>query len=283
MKKEDTSDFWWILLILYAFIFWPSASSDTTVEAENSLLWEISGNGLEEPSHLFGTFHLLKEDFLESMPHVLKAFGESDGVVVEVVLDTAEMMRHIHKMFMPEQSLKQLYPSRTYKKLAAQFEQITGQPLAPMNQMKPNAVMMQLIESSAAEFVEAYQNKEGAQLDMYFASKGKSKFSTWLYRVSLNTALTFRRQADKGKSVREIREEDRVEDPSVPSEAREVLLWAIRKLEKIERMVILLHLEGYGNGEIAEISGLQKNNVGVRLHRIKAKLNSIIKKEAKWT
>lgn len=113
--------------------------------------------------------------------------------------------------------------------------------------------------------------------------KGKAKFSTWLYRVSLNTALTYRKQEDRRKGAREVREEDRIEDPRGPKEARDLLLWAIRKLEKIERMIILLHLEGYDNGEIAGITGLQKNNVGVRLHRIKGKLNSIIKKEGPWT
>lgn len=172
MKKEGTSDFWWMLLLLYGFIFWPSSSAKTDQDLENSLLWEISGNGLEKPSHLFGTFHLLKEDYLESMPHVVAAFEASDGIVVETVLDTAEMMQHIHKMFMPENSLKKLYSPKVYQKMAQKFEEATGQPLAPMNQMKPNAVMMQLIELSAAEAVANFRNKEGEQLDMYFAHVG---------------------------------------------------------------------------------------------------------------
>ncbi|MEM0997042.1 MAG: sigma-70 family RNA polymerase sigma factor [Bacteroidota bacterium] len=106
---------------------------------------------------------------------------------------------------------------------------------------------------------------------------GNSKFSTWLYRVALNTALTFQKKAQKRKGNRSATENDL---PTVPPasdfETRELLLWAIRHLVEADRMIILLHLEGYDNGEISDISGINKNHVGVKLHRIKKKLTALL-------
>jgi RNA polymerase sigma factor (sigma-70 family) len=106
---------------------------------------------------------------------------------------------------------------------------------------------------------------------------GKSKFSTWLYRVALNTALTFQKKSQRMRSGKEITERDL---PAVPPESahetRELLLWAIRHLSETDRMIILLHLEGYENSEISDISGISKNHVGVKLHRIKKKLTTLL-------
>lgn len=116
----------------------------------------------------------------------------------------------------------------------------------------------------------------------YARFKGQSKFSTWLYRVSLNTAMVYRRHLDRTKQSRGIEERDRISPP--PDDARQQLLWAIRQLEKADRSLILLHLEGYDNGEIADMTGLKKNHIGVKLHRIRARIAVIIKKEeSPWT
>jgi RNA polymerase sigma-70 factor, ECF subfamily len=52
---------------------------------------------------------------------------------------------------------------------------------------------------------------------------------------------------------------------------------AIRSLSEIDRMIITLHLDGYDNEEIAEISGLTKNNIAVKLHRIREALTKKVK------
>ncbi len=57
----------------------------------------------------------------------------------------------------------------------------------------------------------------------------------------------------------------------------EALYYAIRQLNEIDRMIITLHLDGYENEEIAEISGLTKNNTAVKLHRIKDGLIKTLK------
>lgn len=107
----------------------------------------------------------------------------------------------------------------------------------------------------------------------------KSKFSTWLYQVALNTIFTYNRTSKKtmGK-ISEI--EDLIVPVAPQVEKREDiqrLYQAIRKLSEIDRIIITLNLEGYENPEIADILGISPNYVGVKLHRIKNQLQTFLK------
>ena len=107
--------------------------------------------------------------------------------------------------------------------------------------------------------------------------KGEAKFSTWLYRISLNTILTQKRR----KKLIDYREDlepiaNAVEQNTIQQENSHRLQRAIRGLVETDRALISLHLDGYENGEIAEIVGITANNVGVKLHRIKNQLAKIL-------
>ena len=106
--------------------------------------------------------------------------------------------------------------------------------------------------------------------------KGKSKFSTWLYRISLNTILTFNRNQKKDPSISTL--PSVASSESAPHEKKELLYEAIKKLHEIDRMIITLHLESYKNAEIAEITGMKTNHINVKLHRIKHQIISQLKK-----
>ena len=56
---------------------------------------------------------------------------------------------------------------------------------------------------------------------------------------------------------------------------------AIRRLDRAERSIVLMYLEGFKYGEIAETLGLNRNHVGVLINRIKTKLGKLLKEEAK--
>ncbi|MBX2957618.1 MAG: sigma-70 family RNA polymerase sigma factor [Cyclobacteriaceae bacterium] len=111
----------------------------------------------------------------------------------------------------------------------------------------------------------------------YARFNGLSKFSTWLYRVSLNTVLTFKRRQVLVKPSEHLEKFGGTHDPHGRTEDSEALYLAIRGLSEIDRMIITLHLDGYENEEVAEISGLTKNNVAVKLHRIKETLTKKLK------
>ncbi len=108
--------------------------------------------------------------------------------------------------------------------------------------------------------------------------KGQSKFSTWLYKVALNTALTFHKKESRQKEL--------VNQESVQTtthheqrENHEMLYTLIKQINEVDRMLITLHLDGYKNTEIADIAGVTTNHVNVKIDRIKSKLIADFKNE----
>lgn len=107
--------------------------------------------------------------------------------------------------------------------------------------------------------------------------RGESKFSTWMYRIALNTALTrIKKNKRKGHSVAI----DKVvlgqtEHYDTEFEDRlKTLYTQIHQLNILEKGLMLLLLEGKKYEEIAEIIGLSPTNVGTRISRIKNKLKT---------
>lgn len=101
---------------------------------------------------------------------------------------------------------------------------------------------------------------------------GRSKFSTWLYRVSLNTVLTYRRKQTRQPEMTSAEGLEMPEPQVERSEKAERLWQEIRQLNQIDRLIMVLHLDGYANEEVAQITGMSKNNATVKLHRIKQRI-----------
>jgi len=120
------------------------------------------------------------------------------------------------------------------------------------------------------------------QLWKSFASfEHKSKFSTWLYRVALNTAIAQKRKEKRNPEFSSLTIEEIHIPETSRSEAEEdellALQLAIHQLKKIDRAIIFLYLEEKSYQEIADIIGITPKNVGVKIVRIKAKLLTILK------
>jgi RNA polymerase sigma factor (sigma-70 family) len=106
--------------------------------------------------------------------------------------------------------------------------------------------------------------------------EGRSKFSTWLYRVALNTAL-YQNKKDRffGKTI----DLDHVHNSvtaDVKDENTELLWMAINQLNETEKSIVVLYLEELPYKEISEITGLSENNIAVKLTRIKTKMKKIL-------
>ena len=106
--------------------------------------------------------------------------------------------------------------------------------------------------------------------------RNEAKFSTWMYRVALNTAITSfkktKRQPDQsGLEISNF--QLAVEEYDQETEEQIKLLHkAITNLSGIEKSIILLYLENKKYEEIAEITGITQNYVRVKMNRIKKKL-----------
>ena len=115
----------------------------------------------------------------------------------------------------------------------------------------------------------------------YPSFKGDSKFTTWAYRVGLNTAISDFRKKKRRPTFQELSITE-FKIPTIPTssiekkEETELLYKAINQLSKIERGIIMLYLEEYAYDEIAEMIGITKTHVGVKILRIKNKLKKIL-------
>jgi RNA polymerase sigma factor (sigma-70 family) len=110
--------------------------------------------------------------------------------------------------------------------------------------------------------------------------RGDAKFSTWMYRVALNTAITLYR-----KSTRRVKTQDyesvqfKIADRQEEDEQMEqltLLYGAVKQLNDIEKALVFLYLEDKNYREISETMGISEVNARVKMNRIKTKLTNII-------
>lgn len=106
--------------------------------------------------------------------------------------------------------------------------------------------------------------------------RGESKPSTWIYRIALNTCITFLRKEKNAPLFVELSPEaDRMDEEDETHQMLRRLYDLIARLNHMEKSLILLYLEDKSYEEIAEITGLTQTNVATRLSRIKEKLRKM--------
>lgn len=149
-------------------------------------------------------------------------------------------------------------------------------------------ILARVTRSFAHSPAEADDLQQEMMLQMWISLPtfgGLSKASTWIYRVCLNTALTWFR----GDSRRRRRVEPRADlsafagSAASPAESAgdrdllEQLYAAIHLMPEFERALVLLMLDGVPYREIAEVTGLTENHVGVSLTRARGRLAELMK------
>lgn len=109
----------------------------------------------------------------------------------------------------------------------------------------------------------------------YPSFESNSKISTWIYKISLYTAISWLRDFLKNKNHIEYSNfVPNLPDDSNLDEIHEQLYSAIGHLGKIDKAIILLQLDGYSYDDISGIIGLTKTNVATKINRIKLKLKN---------
>jgi len=138
----------------------------------------------------------------------------------------------------------------------------------------------------------AYTSSESAHKDLfqevtiqlwraYPKFRGESKFSTWMYRVALNTAISLYRKSKRQIQTSEIYDnlkELEYHDYDATKDQQLTLLYkAIRQLSDIEKALCLLYLDDKPYKEIAETLGITQVNARVKMNRAKIKLKELLK------
>ena len=128
----------------------------------------------------------------------------------------------------------------------------------------------------AAEREDVFQDIMYQLWKSYPQFQWESKFSTWMYKVALNTAITHIRRSTRTPRNEELSEPidpgPDIHEHMSREEELDRLYAAIATLKDIDKAIILLHLEDQNYDEIASITGLTRTNVSARLARIKQAL-----------
>ncbi|WP_431136010.1 RNA polymerase sigma factor [Psychroserpens mesophilus] len=110
--------------------------------------------------------------------------------------------------------------------------------------------------------------------------RGDAKFSTWMYRVGLNTAITLYRKSKRSIKTQEF-ETVQFKIKSEPYDDTEeqqlkLLYNAVHQLNDIEKALVFLYLEDKNYSEISETLGITEVNARVKMNRVKKKLRTIL-------
>lgn len=124
-------------------------------EEENSLLWEISGKGLANPSYLFGTYHFAGKDLIDTMNVVKEKLSKADAIVGEIVIDETMAAKLAPFMVMTNNFLDKLLTPAEYEKVATYLKKISGYDLKLLNSMKPVAVQLTMMQFTAPKTISA--------------------------------------------------------------------------------------------------------------------------------
>ena len=154
----------WVLLLSFGGV---AQNSLTEKPLENSLLWEISGNGLDQPSYVFGTIHSADERAFRFGDHVMANLEKCDAVVGEIVIKESFASLTPQALLMEEpNTLKSLTTEEEYEELSAALKKQLGSGAILTEKMKPFFISALLMEQSME-----VQGKQPKVLDDYLQSE----------------------------------------------------------------------------------------------------------------
>jgi len=175
--------------------------------ANAQLLWKISGRGIEKPSYILGTHHAVPYTFCDTIPGLMKAFGEVGHVVGEfdmLKMDamTPQQMQNMQKMMMmpADTTMASLFSDAQMDTLDAYLKNTLGANLQMLSSMKPMTIMVTVQQKMLKEIIPDIASLTG--IDKYMqtlaAEKGKQVggLETMEYQLGLLYGSSLQDQAD---------------------------------------------------------------------------------------
>ena len=175
--------------------------------ANAQLLWKISGRGIEKPSYILGTHHAVPYTFCDTIPGLMKAFGEVGHVVGEfdmLKMDamTPQQVQNMQKMMMmpADTTMASLFSDTQRDTLDAYLKNTLGANLQMLSSMKPMTIMVTVQQKMLMELIPDIASLTG--IDKYMqtlaAEKGKQVggLETMEYQLGLLYGSSLQDQAD---------------------------------------------------------------------------------------
>ncbi|WP_313001170.1 RNA polymerase sigma factor [Chryseobacterium gleum] len=146
-----------------------------------------------------------------------------------------------------------------------------------------------IVYKASRIYADSVEDREDLQQEIliqlwksYQNFKGNSEFSTWMYRVAINTAITYlKKEKQRSGSHTEVPHHFEVQQEDynpVKDRQLEIFYSAVQELNPLEKAVIFYFMEGMSHKEIGNNLGLSEGNARVKLSRTKEKIQQIIKK-----
>lgn len=138
--------------------------------AQDTFFWKISGNGCKKSSYLFGTYHLLNDEYLQKYPKVLKQFEKAQAVLVESEIDSARLLQLSMKaMMMDDETLPNLMSLEQHEMLLKEVSAVLpGAPALAVNRFKPSALLTILSLHYTRLALPELDQYSGIPMDVFF-------------------------------------------------------------------------------------------------------------------
>lgn len=152
-----------LLFILLAIIGQVKAQ---TKDPKNSLLWEISGNGLKKHSYLFGTYHFAGKSFVDTMQNLKSKLASSDVVVGEMLMNDSTLSTKLMPFMLlkNDSTLNQILNQQEYKLVDSVFKSLAGFSISYLNKFRPMVVQVTILQATAPRSI----GKDNPAMDNYF-------------------------------------------------------------------------------------------------------------------
>lgn len=185
--------------ILALLSFFVCITGQAQKKNDQTLLWRISGNGLQAPSYIFGTIHMICADNIQLSDSLTQAIEKADGVYLELDMDNMfEMLGAVRKMKMRgDTTLADLLPAPDYELVKTYFKNKGGlMPFSMLETMKPMLAASTLMEAAAdcdnAQAMEQLVMKEAKR-----NGKGVKGLETMGYQLSIFDSIPYKLQAEQ--------------------------------------------------------------------------------------
>jgi len=224
-----------LLLIVLIYVL-PRLTAGQTQPIESSIFWQISGKDLSQPSYLFGTFHLMGSQYIDSLERVMEKFSESKTLVGELLLDSTMTVKMMVAARLHETTLDKLLRPEDYQKTAAWLKELSGYDLKIFNGMNPMTIQIFLMTMLQQKYF-PLNGSSDVPMDLYLQQRGKKEGKKLVgletFEVQVNALFnqfSLQRQA-------------------------EMLMEFVNEKDKAREELIQMN-ESYRNGDLGKLEGL---------------------------
>lgn len=190
-----------IILFVVCFI---SVSCSKSNNFDNALLWKISGNGLDKPSYVLGTHHLISINFLDSVSGFQDAFDCTERVIGEVLASPeaiADIQLKIQKagVFAIGDSYQKILSPEDYKRLDEGLEKVFGTGIENFKRLKPGLIstMVSVIIYASVDSTYKMQSHEPVDLYIQRLAREQGKATSGLETVEDQLYVIFESESQK--------------------------------------------------------------------------------------